>query len=402
MVADPMTQGPGQDHGAGRSTDRLEALTGMRGIASILVVGYHAVVFYWIWQFETGRVPDAFEHPLSAWGLGAGWLGVDFFFVLSGFLLARPLLRQATWMTGPEYRAFAAKRLLRTAPPYYAALLLTYALAGWSGHPLFDFTFEGVAAHVLYVHNFFREHHFGILGVAWTLGVELQFYLLLPLIMVPFRRFGPVAAIPFAAVALAYLVWAHHPGDFLENRFYTFQFPSFLGHFGVGIAAAQLVQRGWRPRVDPDLAIAAAFAVLVLAPAWWLGYARQFEPVEGPLFSYFVRLLAGIFFGLLMVLALQPGSRVGRSFTLRPMVWMGEISYSLYLVHYGLAGLFLVTGSEQAFSDLPTFTFLLTAVSLVGAAVFYVLVERPSLQLKEAVARRLGGVPRPRGLDPAP
>lgn len=395
-----MVAHPSQEPGKG--ADRLDALTGMRGIASLMVVGYHAILFYWIWQLETGRVSNAFEHPLSVWGLGAGWLGVDFFFVLSGFLLARPLLRQAGAMTQLEYRAFVAKRVLRTAPPYYAALLLTYAVVGWSGHPLFDFTFEGVTAHVLYIHNFFPEHHFGIMGVAWTLGVELQFYLFLPLIMMPFRRFGPVATIPFALAAIAYLVWANAPVDASQVRFHTFQFPAFLGHFAVGIAAAQLVQGRWRPRIDPDFAIASALTLLVLVPASLLGYARQFEPVEGPLFAYFVRLLAGIFFGILMVFSLQPGSRVGRWFTMRPMVWMGEISYSLYLVHYGIAGTFLVSGSDAPFRDLPTFAFLLTVTSLIGAAAFYALVERPSLQLKEAVARRLGGVPRPRGLDPAP
>lgn len=392
-----MVAHPSQEPGKG--ADRLDALTGMRGLASLMVVGYHAVGFYWLWQLESGRATDAFGHPLSAWGLGAGWLGVDLFFVLSGFLLARPLLRKAGRMTGPEYRAFAAKRVLRIAPPYYVALALAYALVGWSGHPLFHFTTKGVLLHLVYLHTFFEAHAFGILSVAWTLGLELQFYLLLPLILIPFRRYGPGVALPCLAIAATYLFWAHDPGDFLDNRFRTSQFPAYLGHFAVGIAAAQLVQRGWRPKVQPDLALAGAFAVLVVAPAWLTGYPTRLGPVDVP---YLVHPMAAAFFALLMVLATQPESLLGRALALRPMMWVGEASYSLYLVHYSVAGAFIVTRPAWAFTSLGWFAVILTMASLLAAATFYVLVERPSLQLKEAVARRLGGIPRPRGLDPAP
>lgn len=382
---------------------RVAALTGMRGVAALMVVGYHAVLFMWLAQMESGRPADAFTHPWSAWGLGGGWLGVDFFFVLSGFLLAGPLLRQRDhWPTWPEYRLFAAKRLLRIVPPYYAALLLAWLLAGWSGHALFRVTPEGLLWHASFLHVFVPEHQFGIIAVAWTLALELQFYLLLPLIVVPFRRWGPWVAASFVVASLAYVAWAQDP-DWARDRFQVYQFPAFLGHFGFGIAAAQLAQRGWRPPGDPDLVAALAFAALVVTPAALTGYTQAFETPDHVVAKHLVRPLAALFFAILVLCALADDSRIGRALTVRPLLVLGEASYSLYLVHWSLGGLLLVTGaSAWAFASVPSFTILFTAMSLLLCAAFYALVEWPSLLLKDEVSRRLHAPARPHGLDPAP
>lgn len=370
---------------------RLDALTGMRGVAALLVVGFHAVLCTWLAQMAFGWDATAFESPLSRWFLGAGWTGVDFFFVLSGFLLARPLLRAPqAWPTWPGYRLFAAKRLLRIAPPYYASFAIVWLLAGWSQHPIFSTTPKGLLIHALYLHNFFRAEQFAITGVAWTLAVELQFYLLLPLLVQPFRRMGPAAALPFAAAAVAYQAWAYRPDDLLTTRFLEFQFPAFLAHFGFGIAAAQLFDGGWRPRMPPDLAIALGLAAFLIVPAVALGYTRQFEPIDVP-FSYIaLRPLVALAYAIVILFALHPASVVGRLLSLPPLQWLGDISYSLYLTHLAWGGLFLVTEAHWAFRlGVPGFLPIMLAGSLAVAAITYVLVERPSLRLKDRVTRRM-------------
>jgi peptidoglycan/LPS O-acetylase OafA/YrhL len=376
---------------------RLDALTGMRGVAAFLVLGFHAVLCVWLAQLWFGWPATAFESPVSRWFFGAGWTGVDFFFVLSGFLLARPLLdAPRAWPTLRGYRVFVAKRLLRIAPAYYASFLVFLALVGWSTYPVFATSAKGLLIHALYLHNFWRDQQFAMSGVAWTLAVELQFYLLLPILVQPFRRLGPAAAVLFLGAALAYEWWAYRPADALTTRFLEFQFPAFLAHFGFGIAAAQLFARAWRPRVPPDLAIAAGLAAFLVVPAVALGYSRQFEPIDVPFYFVALRPLAGLAFAITILFALQPASAVGRILTLRPLRWLGDISYSLYLTHLFWGGLFIVTGAQWAFrKGVPGFLPIMVAGSLALAWLMYVLVERPSLRLKERVTQRMEAASNP-------
>lgn len=386
---------------------RVEAITGMRGVAALLVVGFHAVLVLYLAQITLaldgqGTFADAraFHDPWSTWLFGGGWVGVDFFFVLSGFLLGGPLLAAARRLPDwPSYRLYAAKRLLRIAPPYYASFLLGWLLVGWSHHAAYDATPKGLLLHALYLHTFFQDHQFAINGVYWTLGVELQFYLLLPLLVIPFRRRPWLAAAGALALAVGYLAGAYQLDDPLATRFLTFQLPAFLGHFGCGILAAHLARRGWRSRVPPDVLVLAAVLVLLVAPAAALGYTRQFEPIDtdpvsSSFYHLFLRPAAAVAFAAILLAALQPGSRVGRALAWRPIQWAGEVSYSLYLVHLPLAGVLLVLDPAGLVAlGVPAFIFVLMATSMLLASLFYLAVEQPSLRLKERVAARL--VPAP-------
>lgn len=376
--------------------DRVGALTGMRGVAALLVLGFHCVLVFWLAQITFGWEADAFGHPLSEGFFGAGWVGVDFFFVLSGFLLSRPLLGGGTALpVWARYRVFAAKRLLRIAPPYYASFLAIYLLAGWTGHPIYAMSFEGFAVHALYLHNFFPEHQFAVSGVAWTLAVELQFYLLLPLLVLPFRRYGPWVSVLFLAAALAFLAYAYDPADPGRTRFLVFQLPAFLGHFGFGIAAAQLHDTGHWPRAfRPDIAILASAAALIVAPAAVLGYSDSFDAPNELLFHALVRPAAGLAFAIIILAALRPGSVTGLALTWRPLLWTGEISYSLYLIHLAVGGVFLVNEWQWAFHfGLAPFMLMMSAASLVLAWLFFHAVEKPSLRLKDRVTALLERAP---------
>ena len=370
---------------------RLASLSGMRGLAALLVVGYHAVLFY---DVAHGAQGIGWSHPLSRYLLGAGWLGVDFFFVLSGFLLARPLLRAPRAIPDRQsYRVFAAKRLLRIAPPYYASFLVIYLLAGRTGHPFFVTDWAGVAVHALYLHNFLPSQQFAFSAVAWTLAIELQFYLLLPLLAAPFRRHPAAALAACFLLSWAWLLWAFVPGDIEATRFRSFQLPGFLAHFGLGIAAAAWIDRPWWRRVHPDLAILAAFALLVVVPAAHFDYTRQFVIPDLLAYHLVVRPAAALAFTVVLVMGLQPRSWFGKAMSTVPLQALGQGSYSLYLVHAAIGGLLFLEAPGLLDDGLVSFVVVATAAALVGAALFYAAVERPSLAWKERVTARMEAEP---------
>ena len=156
----------------------LDALTGLRGFAAIWVALWHA------WKFS-GRP----TYELMLWGyyldltplIRTGWAGVDVFFVLSGFVLGLPYCQALLGNRPPIGTAeFFRRRLLRVLPAYYIQLiillLLWLILAGRLPVPVTD-----ILAHVFMLHNIFPGQGEMINGVYWTLPIEFDFYLVLPL-----------------------------------------------------------------------------------------------------------------------------------------------------------------------------------------------------------------------------
>jgi peptidoglycan/LPS O-acetylase OafA/YrhL len=155
---------------------RLPTLDGVRGVAILLVVAHNFLLL---------------EHPAGIFGylvdrvLNFGWVGVQLFFVLSGFLITRGLLEDRG---APDYfRNFYTRRILRIFPLYYATLILTFFVL-----PAFDFLPETVAADAphqwwlwLFLSNWSTPYGIGgnSLPHFWSLAVEEQFYLVWPLIV---------------------------------------------------------------------------------------------------------------------------------------------------------------------------------------------------------------------------
>ncbi|MEO8847567.1 MAG: acyltransferase, partial [Casimicrobiaceae bacterium] len=176
----------------------LKALTGVRAFAATWVLLFHC----WL---NAGSPPlrvGTSAHSLDLTPLVAfGWLGLDVFFVLSGFLLCRQAslkldrrvggggggrFRQAF---GENYGAFLRRRILRVFPAYYAcltALLLLAAAGVYLRLP--DYT--DLLLHLGMVHNFIEKYIATMNGVFWTLPFEWQFYLVFPLLFVLLRRHG--------------------------------------------------------------------------------------------------------------------------------------------------------------------------------------------------------------------
>ncbi|MEK6975990.1 MAG: acyltransferase [Candidatus Thermoplasmatota archaeon] len=373
------------------------ALDGMRGVAALLVVGFHVVIFTLGVRIDQPLDTGPMMTHASTWFLGWGFIGVDFFFVLSAFLLSQPFLAPTTTQT---WRSYASKRLLRVLPAYYASILLVWLLFGRADHWWFAIDWTELWRHVLFLHGFWPDSQLDVSAVYWTLAVELQFYLILPLLVLPFRtRWWPVALAVAAAISLAYRAWAFVPGDVLATRFQELQLPAFLWHFALGVAAArfrkQVRARALAPRWL-DAGIAAAVLLFIVAPSAAFGFETAAIEADTPWFITLYRPLVAIGFTGVILLGCAGPSWSSRFFESRPLKTLGDWSYSLYLTHYA-AGAWLLLSLPSLFAlDLPSLAFVVAVWCVLASGAFYWVVERPALALK---ARLAHGMASRRGLQ---
>jgi len=307
-----------------RRRGEIRALTGLRGVAALLVALYH-INPNWIAPTATGRF------------VGKGYLWVDLFFVLSGFLLAMNYARMFAggWSLG-AWVDFLLHRVARIYPLYAAMVLasLAYSLALYGGFhaaaappPALALSepARDVAANLLMVQSWGVGK--SIDGVAWSLSTEWAAYLLFPL-LVALALFGRPRAVLATALGAAAVVGvtatltmrdgAYHSGP-LDAYDGTTLEPLLrcLGGFVVGLLTFRLAQSRRAVAIaGHDLTIAAALGLLVAGLA-----AGAHDLLIYPLFAL---LVLGLF---------ANRGWVGRLFACWPVYWLGMVSYSIYLLH---------------------------------------------------------------------
>lgn len=378
--------------------DRLPALTGLRGLAALWVLVFHA------WALS-GAAGSALPAPWAAL-LGAGWLGVDVFFVLSGFLLARGLGEEfADGGRRPDWRAFALMRVARILPAYYAqlamfalpatAVVLTPAIA-WVPASM-D---EGIAHGLLWLNAWpWIPAH---LGPWWSLPVEAGFYAALPLLWWSWGGARWMLGLLLATAVLA-VVWrfALHDVASIEQRIgWSEHLPGRMVQFVAGMALAWWTARGGREdrggEVDgassagsrrcADATVVLAFGALVLLPQ--LGGDRAYVGiVDARAWTWFWPLLTAVpVVVLLAALVRLPPGRVARGLSSAPLAALGTISFGLYLWHYPVQWALRAAlgGYVPPSWGLAGFVGASLCLSLAVAALSWWAIERPVL----AAARR--------------
>jgi peptidoglycan/LPS O-acetylase OafA/YrhL len=367
----------------------IASLTGLRGIAALLVFLYHYEVLHPGIRLDLA-IP--WIGKILQFPLGFGFAGVDIFFVLSGFLLSLPFALAATRnQASPPLKSYFKRRFLRVFPAYYAQLFLILVIGGWFviWEPLSAYAFT---AHLLMFFNIGWEPVRPLVGVWWTLPVEMGFYLLLPL-LAPYlshRKWLPVL-LAGIAISLAYRAWAgtHFAEQGSAAAFLAAsQLPGNLAEFLLGASAALLVQ--WnalqgRPR-PAGWILNLMFVLGLLVPATWLWNVVLSAGADYWL-GHWSMIVAPLVIGLplsVSVLGLYWGSRFGALLLAnRAVYFLGLISYSLYLWHFVvMQQLQMIIGEHYA--DLPHWlTFPLATVSVVlAASLSYYLVERPFYKLR--------------------
>jgi len=323
-------------------------IDGMRAIAVLGVVLYHA-----------------------GFGPPGGFVGVDVFFVISGFLITSLLEAELASTRSIDLAAFYARRIRRLLPALAVVLLATLAgcLTILSPYGELPAALRSVAASSVFGANIFFQYttgdYFGLdvdhlpLLHLWSLGVEEQYYLFWPIALLVARRL-PLGArraafVVCAAGSLAYAEWALYHGS--QAAFYAM--PSRWWELSVGALAA------WARRADQRTSRWETFVGTVL-----LATAMAFPTEHFPGIGAAPATLGGA----LLVHASAGDGGIWRVLTARPMVLIGRISYPLYLWHVPLLALAAVA-SPGELSSLARG--VLVGVSCVLALATWNWVERP-------------------------
>ncbi len=346
----------------------IPEVDGLRFLAILPVVLHHLQIFV------TERSPTPFlDTPWSRLlqdVIRQGRYGVDLFFVLSGFILALPFARAARGRGNPvNLKRYYLRRLTRIEPPYVVSLLLLFALSALvKGADTARALLPNLGASLLYVHTLLLGENSRINSVAWSLEVEVQFYLVVPLLVHVFRL--PVRTRRFLLLLGAVAPAVANPLGWPGAR------PSllvFLQYFLVGFLLADLylTAGGWRQTRRTFLADGWVLAAMLA----WYGLHRLDWAVSEVV-------LPGVL-----------GVVVWAAFRGRALGWIccnlfirtvGGMCYSIYLLHYptiSLVGRFTVgvdASPHYPLHFLIQALLVLPAVLMV-AALFFVLVERPCM-----------------------
>jgi peptidoglycan/LPS O-acetylase OafA/YrhL len=366
--------------------DRFENVNLLRAFAATAVVVYHVIVYANWTDFPSAG-------PLVAFRIG--WIGVDLFFVISGFVITRSAL--ALWRQDPA--AFAgrywARRGARIVPLYVltCALWILLFRRNWFDESATRLLWQ-IGAHLTFTHTFWPFTYDSIDGVNWTLGLEMQFYLLVAL-LVPWIARTPGWRIWVAGILVAW-AWRgamfHFFGHYEPNRLFTrvMQLPGALDEFGAGIFLAKLLDR--RPVPSPREGALWSLGAVATGAACFGLYWPNAGYWDLPAMVTFWRTSLGAFF-LCVVAAAVRLPTVAWRWPLRPVRYLGEVSYGIYLWHLFAIEVCLWLG------DLAPMRFLAVTLGLtvLVAAVSWHFFEKPILE----IGRRYRGRGAPRA-PPAP
>jgi len=379
-------------------------MEGLRGIAILLVFCAHYYDIVWR-DLRVGS--DAVSSLFSQFGLaiiGAGGTGVDLFFVLSGFLIYGAVRKPAV-----DLRKFFTRRLQRIYPAFLAVFVLYLALSpflhvlndtsgryanripgSWQSSVMYVVINAALLPGVLPIRP--------IMNVAWSLSYEVFFYLALPCVVLGLGMFSwkrrtrcllfAVAAVLFLAANVAFPATFYFPAN--PTRESHVEFVMFIG--GMLLFEALEAQGESQPNAARTRLINFAALLLggaALIAAAFIGAAKLRITAPDPQISEVSALLAGCLFigySVLVWGAMTPGTAVGRLLSVRPLRWLGNMSFSFYLFHglplhaFGIAAARAHLGSLSGASLWLVFVagfpiaFLITAAS---SAVLFLLVEKP-------------------------
>ncbi len=359
----------------------------MRGVAALLVVLYHFV------DTLAGPLRSGVTSPL-VWVSSHGNLGVDIFFVLSGFVIAHSVVGgRYTWK---YFGRYASRRIVRLDPPLWVTIALELLLvrAGLALYPELAShmpTGREVLSNMTYTQRFLGYGE--VVPVFWSLTYEVQFYIITVLACVAAAKVEGRSAIARSArmvpllnvafgVAFIYsvLIWVGvFPlpvrGLFVDRWF----------QFALGITAWMVVQRRTPLRRWAFLATLAVLAGLLIAPN---AYRCQTTCV------------AALTSGALVWVGMR--GEMHAHLSGRTLQFLGKVSYSLYLIHLVIGARFLKVAMRVTGPDIGTATALVllaasVTVSVFAAWVLNVAVERPSMTF----ARRIRLPKRDRATVPA-
>lgn len=367
----------------------IPALDSLRGIAVLLTIVFHS------WYQLPGTVAKGktpYDYPLFF-----GRTGVHLFFVLSGFLLFLPY---AKWILKkaprPSAILFYKRRILRVGPAYWVSLLILMALGPYSVAALVDFV-----AHVFFAANAHYKTVFSINGVYWTMAIEVQFYLILPLLALALKwltaTIGSLAGfilldcaallVSVASIKIEDTSTFGHIPVVSTLLLGETSLTAWIAIFAMGVTIAALYT-SLKDRESRMLRLGGSILVSV---SLVLGLGLAFAPIRQSVVKH---IGFGVVYGLLLFGVLVASNGVRKLFEWRVLRFIGLISYSVYIWH-----LVVIEKIDHFLPQTPLATHILARLvvggllSIVVAYVSYQLVERPFIKARRRAHEVAGSSP---------
>lgn len=375
-----------------KSAGRLDVLDGLRGIAVLLVLWFHVWEISWIPGLAAPYLFIA----------ATGYIGVHMFFFLSGFVIAYPFIRAAAAGTSPPtWGHFARRRLVKIVPSYALSIIVAfaigYAATQTGGEPIWS----DVVKHLLFVHTWWSSTFGSINGVLWTLAVEVEFYMVFPLVWWCFRRQPWMTTAALIGIAFA---WRHYFYSccFSNSFLYMEQnLPGFLDIFAIGMISAHVyvryglaMGRTMQRRFAATLVGIGGLALIVFLQ--YDIYAHRGINQWAGVWDLDRRPLLGLAFAL-AALGSIAAIPLWRKVLANPVfIFLAGISYNLYLYHQLVARELLLhhwppfTTADQHDDPHwgPLFNVVAFAASIAVAALVTYAFERPILRWGGQLFRR--------------
>lgn len=328
---------------------RLEALDGVRGVAALFVAWFH------IYQRNEYIRPEGITAVLMHWTSEYGWLGVQAFFVITGFVI--PYSVRASRYPGGLNNAlrFLGKRGLRLYPPFAAAVVLTFVIIlaapyvpGFRGEP-FDVSMKWFVTNFTLTAPYFGEAWANT--VFWSLLVEAQFYIVVAVLF----GVSPLLKQGHFSVAISICVLSSVLSVLMPWNLHSVV--SWAPYFVVGYLLYQYVVQS--RRATPLLAVGSVAVASILSH------------------GQFLELVPVAITAALILLRWSPG---------RVLLGLGAISYSLYLIHYPVGVRAVRLFARIDMPAIEVWSYMASLILVVFVAwIFYMLFERPSLRMSRSI-----------------
>ena len=341
---------------------KIQTLDGLRGYAILMVI-YHHLPHIQGWTIYN-RLPSI---------LRVGYLGVDIFFVLSGFLITRILIAEKK-KNRFSFKVFYYKRALRIFPAYYLLLIATGII----------FTWQDFLPNALYLSNYYysfnRDSH--PLRHLWSLSVEEHFYLVWPLLLyyLPLSKAEKIIKYVLPAIAI---VSAIVTVIFLDNKL-----AEALIYRGTNYRILTLSLGGWLAFKEADIVKLKPVLLAVAALAIMAVYFYLKQP--GAVYTLLNLFLLSIVSVLIFLFALNAEKKTNilrTMFTNPVMSYIGRISYGLYLYHFPVFYFFGITINQIDTRPMNWQVIILPLIACFSiATISYFVIEQPFLRLKKKIS----------------
>ncbi len=365
----------------------------MRGIAVLLVLWYH------IW--EISWLPAPF--PWLQWIPETGFIGVPLFFFLSGFVISFPFIRaQIAGERLPTWGHFAWRRFIKIVPSYLLSIAIAYLIGYAATQRSGAAAWEEVLTHLLFIHTWFESTYGSINGVLWTLAIEVEFYLIFPIVWWCFSRRPLLTFVAMIAIAMLWRVQAARCCFDTQMPLLVENLPGYLDIFACGMLSAWIFARfGHRlraPRVTLAMPLVAVAGAVVFCQLLIGMYHDRLSPHWEVALQIYTRPLFGMSFAAVALGSLAAPALWQSLLANAPLRFMAFISYNLYLYHQMVARLMVRAHIPPFAGHDPhadpvwqvRYTILAFVITIAQAAIVTYLFERPLLRL-----------PQPRLLTPA-